>query len=247
MNKKIISILLAAAAMLSMTTSVLAADETEARTAAAPKDAATFTFDTDVCMDYIHPFGHASETDLKYVLDDAGAVSGRCLRISEGFTQQVNNQYGGIYFQASDFDMENFAGCTMTVKIKITSAAAKMTPNIVLFSDGASWVSNNVSTDTTGSWITGSVSVPADSTNDKLGISIPITQAFTGDVLYLDDISIADNYGKAIANIGDVDTSLAEAPNTAVRVLTTLLFILVLLAVIGGIALVVVKMIRRYR
>ena len=239
MKKKIISILLAAAAMLSMTTSVLAADETEARTAAAPKDAATFTFDTDVCMDFIHPFGHASETDLKYVLDDAGAVSGRCLRISEGFTQQVNNQYGGIYFQASDFDMENFAGCT--------SAAAKMTPNIVLFSDGASWISNNVSTDTSGSWITGSVSVPADSTNDKLGISIPITQAFTGDVLYLDDISIANNYGKAIANIGDVDTSLAEAPNTAVRVLTTLLFILVLLAVIGGIALVVVKMIRRYR
>lgn len=247
MKKKIISIFLAAAAMLSMTSTALAADETEARTAAAPKDAATLTFDTDVCMSYIHSFGSASDTNLEYALEDAGAVSGRCLRLSESFTQDINNQYGGIYFQSSDFGVESFAGYTMTVKAKVTPAAAKMTQNLVLFSDGVNWVSQNFSTDSSGSWVTASVSVPAESENDKLGISIPITSAFTGDVVFLDDISITDNYGKAIANIGDVDTSLAEAPNTVTSVLTTILFIVLLLAVIGGIVLIVMKMIRRYR
>ncbi|MDE6592272.1 MAG: hypothetical protein K2K57_04310 [Oscillospiraceae bacterium] len=247
MKKKILSLFLAAAAVLSMTAGALAADEKEARTAAAPKDAATFTFDTDVCMSYIHPFGSASDTNLQYNLEDKAAVSGRCLRLSEDFAQDISNQYGGIYFLASDLGLENFAGHTMTVKVKVTSAAAKAAPNMVLFSDGVSWISQNFSTDSAGSWITATVSVPADSANNKLGISIPITQAFTGDVLFLDDITIADNYGSAIANVGDVDTSLAEAPNTVASVLTTILFIVLIIAVIGGIVLVVLKMIRRYR
>ena len=135
----------------------------------------------------------------------------------------------------------------MTVKVKVTSASAKVTSSMVLFSDGTSWVSNNFSTDNAGNWITATVSVPADTKNDKLGISIPITSAFKGDVLFLDDITISDNYGKAIANVGDVDTSLAEAPNTLTSVLTTILFIVLIIAVIGGIVLVVLKMIRRYR
>lgn len=247
MKKKIFSIFLAAAAVLSMAAGVLAADETEARTAAAPKDAATFTFDTDACMKYIHAFGSAADTNLQYTLEDAGAVSGRCLKISEGFTQEISNQYGGIYFSAADFGLKDFSGYTMTVKAKVTPAAAKKTSNLVLFSDGVTWVSQNFSTGSSGSWITASVSVPADSANDKLGISIPITEAFTGDVVFLDDITIADNYGKVIANIGDVDTSLAKAPNTFVSVLTKILLVLLIVAVVGGIALVVLKMIRRYR
>ena len=247
MKKKILSLFLAAAAVLSMTAGALAADETEARTAAAPKDAATFTFDTDVCMSYIHPFGSAADTNLQYNLEDKAAVSGRCLRLSEDFNQDISNQYGGIYFLASDLGLEDFAGYTMTVKAKVTSASAKVTSNMVLFSDGVSWVSNNFTTDNAGNWITATVSVPADTKNDKLGISIPITSAFSGDVVFLDDITISDNYGKAIANVGDVDTSLAEAPNTVTTVLTTILFIVLIIAVIGGIVLVVLKMIRRYR
>lgn len=247
MKKKILSLFLAAAAVLSMTAGALAADETEARTAAAPKDAATFTFDTDACMSYIHSFGSASDTNLQYNLEDKAAVSGRCLRLSEEFTQDISNQYGGIYFLASDLGLEDFSGYTMTVKVKVTAASAKATPNMVLFSDGVSWVSNNFSTDNAGNWITATVSVPADSANDKLGISIPITSAFKGDVVFLDDITITDNYGKAVPNVGDVDTSLAEAPNTFTSVITTILFVLLIIAVIGGIVLVVLKMIRRYR
>lgn len=247
MKKKILSLFLAAAAVLSMTAGALAADEKEERTAAAPKDAATFTFDTDACMSYIHPFGSATDTNLKYTLEDKAAVTGRCLRISEEFTQDISNQYGGIYFLASDLGLEDFAGYTMTVKVKVTSASAKATQNMSLFSDGIAWVSKNFSTDNAGNWITATVSVPADTANDKLGISIPITTAFTGDVLFLDDITITDNYGKALANVGDVDTSLAEAPNAVKTVLTTILFVVLIIAVIGGIVLVVLKMIRRYR
>ncbi|MCM1577365.1 MAG: hypothetical protein NC078_01025 [Ruminococcus sp.] len=247
MKKKILSLFLAAAAVLSMTSVALAADETEARTAAAPSDAATFTFDTDTCMSFIHPFGNASDTNLVYALEDAGAVSGRCLKLSEDFSGDISNQYGGIYFQASDMGLENFAGYTMTVRIKIDSKAAKETQSMVLFSDGVSWNSKNVPTDTANSWLTAAVSVPADTANDKLGISIPITSAYSGNVLYLDNIIISDNYGNAVANIGDVDTSLAEAPNAVASVLTTILFILLILVVIGGIVFVVLKMIRRYR
>ena len=240
--KKLLSIILAAAAVLTMGTAAYAEE-----TAAAKAEPATFTFDTDASMKYVHTFGNAADTNLTCELSDTGAISGRCLKLSEDFSSEVGNQYGGIYFDASDFGLDSFAGYTMKINIKTNAKSAKAASTFLVFSDGEQWVSENVLTADTGKWITATVSVPADKQNSKMGLSIPITSAFSGDVALIDDITITDNYGKAIANMGDVDTSLAEAPNGVVSVLTTILFILLIIVVVLGVGFVIMKVFRRFR
>lgn len=245
--KKLLSVILAAACTLAMSSTVLA-DEAPTGEAAEKKEAATFTFDTDACYSYIHTFGNASDTNLTYSLSDSGAVSGRCLKLEEDFASDIGNQYGGIYFLASDFGIDSFAGYTMTVNLKTNSKVSKATDSLLVFTDGAQWVSTGVSTTgDTGKWVKASVSVPMDKANSKLGISIPITEAFSGEVMYLDEIVITDSYGNQVANIGDLDTSLAEAPGTFSSVMTTIVFILLILVVVGGVAFIVLKVTRRYR
>lgn len=238
--KKLLSLILAAAAALTMSSAVFA-------DAAPKKDAATLSFDTDVCLSYVHTFGNASDTNLSCSLGDRGAISGRCLVLNEDFSGDVSNMYGGIYFEASDFGLESFSGYTMTVNYKPTAACAKATELLMVFSDGAQWVTQNVNTSNTNGWTPATISVPASVQNTKLGISIPITSSFSGDVVYIDDVTITDNYGNTIANIGDLDTSLAEAPSTLSSVLTTILFILLILVVIAGVVFVIMKVTRRYR
>lgn len=241
--KKILSLILAAASAFMMGTAVFAESSSEERPAAA-----TLTFDTDEALKYIHTFGNAADTNLTYELFDAEAISGRCLKLEENFTSDISNQYGGIYFDAADFGLDSFTGYTMTVSLKLDSSVAKATDILLIFSDGEQWISQNLITEgNTGKWISGSVSVPVTNNNTKLGISIPITTAYNGRVCLVDNVVITDNYGNAIANIGDIDTSLAQAPNTVTSVLTTILFILVIIAVILGVGFVVLRIIRRYR
>lgn len=236
--KKILSAIAAAVAALTMSTAVFAEE--------VPQDP-TFLFDTDASLSYVHTFGNAAETNLKVEISDAGAVSGRCLKLSESFTENIGNQYGGIYFDSADFGLENFAGYTLTAQIKFTKEIGKAVPTVLMFTDGAMWYSEDVDTSDSSKYITASVTVPAGKTNNKLGISIPVTSAFTGDLMYIDNVVISDNYGKTIANIGDKDTSLAEAPNGAVSVLTTILFIILILAVVGAVGFIAYKIMGKYR
>ncbi len=243
--KKLMAIILAAASVFTMSTAVFAdkADTEDEKKIEKP----TFAFDTDSSFSYIHKFGNASDTNLKIELGDKGAYEGRSLKLSEDFAVKVSNQYGGIYFDASDFGLESFAGYTMNVNMRVTKAASKATPAIVLFADGEQWVSKNIATDKPDTWVKGSVSVPANVSDSKLGISIPITEAYKDDVLMVDNIVITDNYGKQIANVGDIDTSLAEKPNTLLSILSIILFALLFAGIIAAGAFIFFRAKKRFR
>ena len=62
-----------------------------------------------------------------------------------------------------------------------------------------------------------------------------------------DNIDITDNYGKTLANIGDIDTSVYTGPSGFTRVITTILFIVLIIAAVGGIAFFVLKVVRKFR
>lgn len=239
--KKIFAAVLAAATAFSMSTTVLAAAE---KTDAIET---TITFDTDAALEYVHTFGNASETGLSYELTDNNAYEGKALKISESFTDSISTRYGGIYFDAADFGLESFAGYTMTVNVKVSKAASKAVSTLDAFSDGDEWVSRIIDATAPDAWNTVSVSVPSETYNDKLGISIPITEAFDGEVVMIDEIVIKDNYGKTIKNIGDIDNSVYEGPNTVLSVITTILFIVMIIAVVLGVGYFVKKVLRTYR
>ena len=244
--KKLLSHFLAAAAALTMGSTAMAED-TPVTTAAQKSQAATFAFDTDAGLVYLHPFGNAQDTKLSLKLSDTGAKEGRCLAMGESFSTPVSNQYGGFYIDSADLGLETFAGYTITVNVSVNKKVNKLTDNLVLFTDGEQWVTSNITTSNPENYVKASLTVPAGVANSKVGISLPITTAYDGDVCYVDDIVIIDNYGKQIPNIGDLDTSLAEKPNTALTVLSTILFIILALGIIGVIGFLVYKKLFRFR
>lgn len=240
--KKLLSVLLAAAAAFTMSTAVYA----EPAKTDNPGEA-TITFDTDKSLEYIHTFGNAADAGLTMELTDKDALSGKALKLSESFKGNLSNRYGGFYLDAADFGLDSFAGYTFNIYINASSKASKATSQFEIFTDGAGWQSVNFLTNNAGSYRVASIVIPANSQNTKVGVSFPIIQEFDGELGIFDDITIVDNYGKTIANVGDIDTSLYQGPSGFVTVITTLLFILVILAVIAGVAYFIIKTMRKYR
>lgn len=240
--KKVLSVIMAAAAVFTMGTAVFA-DTGKSDT----NGTATISFDTEKSLDYIHTFGNASDSGLALEITEDDALGGKCLKLTESFKGTLSNRYGGFYLEASDFGIDNFSGYTMTVYINASSKASKAVGQLEVFSDGAGWQSVNFLTSSPGEYRTASITVPANVANTKLGISIPIIDEFEGEVALIDDITITDNYGKTIANIGDIDNSLYQGPSGFVTVITTILFILVALATVAGVVLFIVKHVRKYR
>lgn len=240
--KKILSVILAAAAVFTMGTAVFAeAEKTDSA------DTATISFDTDKALDYVHAFGNYSQSGLVMEITDAEKVSGKALSMSESFKGNLDNRYGGFYLDSADFGLDSFAGHTITMNVYITKAASKATEKLEAFSDGSQWTSVPVLSSPSDTWTKASITIAANSANTKAGISIPITEEFTGTVCYVDDITITDNYGKTVANIGDIDNSLYQGPSGLTSVLTTILFIVLIIAVVGGIALFIKKVVGTYR
>lgn len=240
--KKILSVIVAAAAVFTMGTSVFA-EVKKSDTGGT----ATISFDTEKSLDYVHTFGNASDSGLALELTEDDALGGKALKLSESFKGTLSNRYGGFYLDASDFGIDSFAGYTMTVYINASSKASKAVGQFEIFSDGSGWQSDIFLTSSPGEYRTASITVPANVTNTKLGVSFPIIEEFSGDVALIDDIILTDNYGKTIANIGDIDNSLYQGPSGFVTVITTILFILVALATVAGVVLFIVKHLRKYR
>ncbi|MGN1107552.1 MAG: hypothetical protein ACI4RH_12960 [Huintestinicola sp.] len=240
--KKFLSVLMAAAAVFTMSTAAYAEPEMTDN----PGEA-TITFDTNKSLEYIHTFGNASDSGLTMELTEKDALSGKALKLSESFKGNLSNRYGGFYLDAADFDLESFAGYTFNIYINASSKAAKATNQFEVFADGSEWQTVNFLTNNSGSYRVASITVPANSQNTKVGVSFPIIQDFEGELGMFDDITIVDNYGKTIANVGDIDNSLYQGPSGFVSVITTILFILVIVAVIGGVAFFIYKTIGKYR
>lgn len=242
MMKKLLSVLIAAAAAFTMSTAVYA--ETEKSESIGE---ATITFDTEKSLEYIHTFGNASDAGLTMELTEKDALSGKGLKLSESFKGNLSNRYGGFYLEAEDFGIKDFSGYTMKLYISASSKAAKATPHFEVFTDGEKWVSESFLTDSAGSYRVASITVPANASNTKIGVSFPIVSDFEGELGMFDDITITDNYGKSIPNVGDIDNSLYQGPSGFTSVITVILFILLVLAVIGGVAFFVLKALRKYR
>ena len=240
--KKILSVILAAAAVFTMGTAVFAeAEKTDSA------NTATISFDTQKALDYVHAFGNHEQSGLVMEISDEETVSGKALAMSESFKGTLDNRYGGFYLDAADFGLDSFAGHTITMSVCVTKAASKATTKLEAFSDGSQWASVPVLSSPSDTWSKVSVTVAANTANTKAGLSIPITEEFTGTVCYVDNIVITDNYGKTVANIGDIDNSLYQGPSGLTSVLTTILFIVLIIAVVGGIVIFVRKVVRTYR
>ncbi len=238
MKKKILSFVLAALSAATLTVSSFAAVED-----------ITMRFDSEVSLDYVNSFGNVSAMGLTYDITTDNYENGAgSLVVSESFSSASASSVG-VYFKASDFGLSSFAGYNITVSVMCTSAAANNSTYFELFADGDVYTSETYETsESVRSWTSYTLYVPTSSTNDKVGINIPMSDSFDGVVCYIDNFVITDAYGNAIANIGDEAVVVhSEGTSTVVTVLTILLLVILIAAAIGGVALFVVKSMKKYR
>lgn len=208
---------------------------------------ATFCFDTDTSLSMWQGYGSTAETGFTASIDEQTRSSGNgSLKLSENVTESIaaDARMGGLYVEAEALGLENLDGCTVSMKVMIDQNAAKLMSAFSVFSDGIVWISSDVApADASGKWTDVVLNVPQNASNTRFGFEIPIYEAYSGPVAYIDDLTVYDANGNAIANIGDekasthIDVSIGTAP----RIILIVVVCVILVAVVVGIGFIVNK------
>lgn len=239
--KKIVSAVLA---------SVVAAGMCAANAFAVEDGGATYCFDTaDKISDFVS-YGSVEATGMKLTHNVFESANGNgCIVISENTSGDAEDKFGGFYVEAATLGLETFDSCKVEMSIKLCEGAEGCYDNFALFSDGMIWLSQPVPQLSTKEWTTVTMQVSEGAKNTKAGFTIPTFQAFMGDIVYIDDFVVTDKEGKVVANMGDYDkeqVSTEDAASTGQNILMTILLVVLILAIVGGIGLIVSSAIRRF-
>ena len=239
--KKIISAVLA---------SVVAAGMCAATAFAVEDGGATYCFDTDAKISDFVSYGSIEETGMKLTHTTEVSQNGSgCIVISEDSKGDVENGYGGFFVEASRYGLENFESCTVEMSVKLCPGATAFYDSFALYSDGSIWLSQPISDLASETWTTVKMVVATGSENTRVGFTIPTYEEYKGDIVYIDDFVITDADGNVITNRGDYEkkTIVPEnAPSKGTNVGLTILLVLLILGIVGGIGLIVSSAIRRF-
>lgn len=239
--KKIISAVLA---------SVIAAGMCAANAFAVEDGGATYCFDTAAKISDFVPCGSVEETGMKltHVTNVSQNGSG-CIVVSEDSKGDVKNGYGGFYVEASRFGLSSFDNCTVEMSVKLCPGATAYYESFALYSDGSIWLSQSIDNIASETWTTIKMVVASGSENTRVGFTIPTYEEYKGDIVYIDDFVITDADGNVIANRGDYEKRTVvpeDAPSKGANIGLTILLVLLIIGIVGGIGLIISSAIRRF-
>ncbi len=212
---------------------------------------ATFNFDTDTSLSMLQSYGSTEETGFTASINEQTKLNGNgSLMLSENVTESIDDdsRFGGLYFDSSSFELNSFAGCTISMKVLIDDNAAKLAPTFSVFSDGIVWMTSDISTEHAGTWTDVVLTVPGNADNTKIGFSIPVYEAYSGPVAFVDDLTITKADGTTIANIGDqkesskIEVSIAKGP----RIILIVLVCIILVGVVACVGFIISKFQSRF-
>ncbi|MDE5992539.1 MAG: hypothetical protein K2G87_05760, partial [Oscillospiraceae bacterium] len=211
---------------------------------------ATYCFDTTAAMEDWQTYGSVAETGFKISQDVAVSKNGNgSILISETFSDDIENLFGGAYVDSSVFGLDSFQGCTVEMSVRLCEGAEKFTENLSLFSDGMIWLASTPEALSSSDWTTVTLEIPENATNTRVGFTIPTFTMHSGDILYIDDFSITDSNGSRIANRGDYyarEITPAEKVSTGKNIFLTILLVVLILVIVGGIGVIVSSMMKRF-
>lgn len=239
--KKIFAAITAAAAIL--TTSSL--------TAMALEDGqATYCFDTaDKLADW-QTYGSTAETGFSLKQVTANSKNGEgCIAVSENVSREVSETYGGTYISAEALGLRNFGGCAISMSVLLNDEAANYIENFSLFCDGMIWLETPVIDINSKNWTEVTLVVPENAENPRAGFTIPTFGAYSGEIVYIDDFAVTTSDGTVIANVGDYKAktvSAAETVSTGTNIVLTIVLVVLILAIVGGIGLIVSSVIKKF-
>lgn len=212
---------------------------------------ATFCFDTDASISMFQSYGSTAEAGFSASIDEQTKNDGSgSLMLSENVTEPIaaENRFGGLYLEASSFELDSFAGCTVTMKVMFDKEAAKLSNNFSVFTDGIVWMTYDVSNQQAGQWVDVALTVPDNAQNTRIGFSIPVFELYNGTVAYVDDLTITKPDGTAVANIGDqkesskIEVSIGQTS----RIILLIVVCVIIIAVIAGVGFIISKFQNRF-
>ena len=239
--KKIFAAITAAAAIL--TSSSL--------TAMALEDGqATYCFDTADKLSDWQNYGSTTETGFSLKQITANSKNGEgCIVVSEDVTREVSDTYGGAYISAETLGLQNFGGCTISMSVLLNGDAANSIENFSLYSDGMIWLETPIVDINSKEWTEVTLVVPENAENPRAGFTIPTFGLYSGEIVYIDDFAVTTSDGTVIANVGDYKTktiSSAETVSNGTNIVLTIVLVVLILAIVGGIGLIVSSVIKRF-
>jgi hypothetical protein len=243
--KKVLSV--AAACLIAVSASVTAT----ADVSAGNSTPAAFCFDTDESLSYIVFEGTDAINATKYkaeISDDKPSTGAGSLMISETLTSEVSGVNGGIYITAQSIGLQSFEGCTITAQIFPVEPSVDMGALFVMYTDSQIYIPTSTGGITAGKWNDLTLTVPQDCENTKLGFTIPIYSPWNGAVCYIDNITIKEADGFAVANIGDFSDPVAEEEtNRTLTLILTIVFVVLVIVIVFIIVSTIIKMKNRFR
>lgn len=239
--KKIISAVLAAAVITAgAASSVSALNDGEA----------AYCFDTGSAMSEWQNYGSVEETGFQAVQTSGVSKNGNgSLLVSVNVAETPENQFGGMYIESSAFGLDSFQGCTIEMSVLLCEGAEGFYGNLSVFSDGMIWLSSSPESLSESEWTTVTLEIPPNAANTRAGFTIPTYLTHKGDVVYIDDFSVTDPDGNLIANRGDhyaKEVTSAEAVSSGTNIVLTILLVVLILVIVGGIGIIVSSAIKRF-
>ncbi len=238
--KKIISAVLASAVVTAGAAAAYAVEDGQA----------AYCFDNGTALLEWQTFGSVEETGFKMISTDAASKNGNgSLLISEAITDEVSEQYGGAYIEASTLGLENFKGCTVEMSVMLAKDSEAFCDKLSLFSDGIVWLTASPESLSSEEWTTVTLDIPEDAANSQVGFTIPTYNIYSGDIVYIDDFSITNAAGTVVANRGDYElkkVTEAEKVPEGTNLALTIGLVVLILVIVGGIGFIVSSAIKKF-
>lgn len=206
----------------------------------------TLCFDTNSFIDKINTFGCTEESGFKYYISTKRSLHNGSLALSQNFADPLpdGNNNTGVYFSAKDFGRENFSGCTITCYVYAQAVGAD---ELRLFSDGDVYITTNIPITASPAWRMITLEIPDDISNTMFGFIIKSTKGFNEAVCYVDNLTVLDENGYPIPNIGDYRKETDTASARVFGTFTVIVFVMLVFAVIAGCVLFIRRLKYRYR
>lgn len=211
---------------------------------------ATYCFDNANRIADWETYGSAAETGLTFTPVSGVSQNGNgSLLVSENVTGEIESTFGGAFISADKIGLENFEGCTITMSVLLCEGAENAVDQFSLYSDGIIWVQSKPIGINTTTWTDVSLILPENTDNTKIGFTIPTYSQYSGDILYIDDLTVTRADGTVIANVGDHQQKTMTAENTVstgTNIALTILLVVLILAIVGGIGLIVSAIVKKF-
>ncbi len=239
--KKILAALAASAALVCSTAiGSFAANDGEA----------AYCFDNSNKLTDWQTYGSAEDVSFKFTSTSAKSKNGNgSLLVSENFTENIENGFGGAYIDAETLNLDNFGGCTITMSVLLAEGAEDHCENLALYSDGIIWLNQPAVGLSTETWTDVSLTIPEDADNNMIGFTIPTFAPYSGDIAYIDDLTITFADGTSVANLGDYQQKTLTGENTVStgkNIALTILLVVLILAIVGGIGLIISAIMKKF-